>query len=49
LLLDEQARETWMNAPVEEALKLQQPAANDAVRVVAVGQREDGVVEELRP
>ena len=42
LLLDEQARETWMNAPMEEALLLQKPAANDAVRIVSVGPREDG-------
>jgi putative SOS response-associated peptidase YedK len=40
-LLDETQRETWMNAPMEEALLLQKPAANDAVRIVSVGSKND--------
>jgi hypothetical protein len=42
LLMDQAARGTWMNAPIEEAILLQRPAANDAVRVVATGSKEDG-------
>jgi hypothetical protein len=30
-----------MNAPMEEALTLQRPAANDAVKVVTIGKKED--------
>jgi putative SOS response-associated peptidase YedK len=41
LLMDQAARDTWMNAPIEEAILLQKPAANDAVRVVASGKKED--------
>jgi len=41
LLMDEAQRQQWMNAPMEEALLLQRPAANDAVRVVATGSKED--------
>ena len=41
LLLDQVQREHWMNAPIEEALLLQRPAANDAVRVVSIGSKED--------
>ena len=34
--------ETWMTAPAEEALKLQRPLSNGMLRVVAIGEREDG-------
>jgi putative SOS response-associated peptidase YedK len=40
-LLTEADRETWMNAPMEEALLLQRTAANDAVKVVSIGPREE--------
>lgn len=43
LLMDERSRDTWMNAPIEEALALQRPAAPAAVKIVATGRREDGV------
>jgi putative SOS response-associated peptidase YedK len=33
--------ETWLSAPMEEALKLQRPLAGDALRIVATGERED--------
>jgi putative SOS response-associated peptidase YedK len=41
LLMDQAQSEQWMNAPMQEALLLQRPAANDAVRVVATGPKED--------
>jgi putative SOS response-associated peptidase YedK len=41
LLTDQAQREQWLNAPMQEALLLQQPAANDAVRVVLAGPKED--------
>lgn len=37
--------ETWMNAPVEEALKLQRPLPDGALRIVATGAREDRSTE----
>ena len=41
LLLTEQDRELWMQGEIEEALALQSPAKDGALRVVAVGKRED--------
>jgi putative SOS response-associated peptidase YedK len=34
--------ETWLTAPVEEALKLQRPLPNGSLKIVATGEREDG-------
>jgi putative SOS response-associated peptidase YedK len=34
--------ETWMTASPEEALKLQRPLADGALRIVATGAKEDG-------
>ena len=34
--------ETWLCAPAEEALALQRPAPDEALRVIATGRREDG-------
>ena len=33
--------ETWMTAPAEEALKLQRPLPNGALKVVMTGEKED--------
>jgi putative SOS response-associated peptidase YedK len=33
--------ETWLSAPVEEALKLQRPLPDDALEIVAEGHRSD--------
>ena len=33
--------ETWMNAPMVEALTLQRPLPNDALTIVAKGEKED--------
>lgn len=38
----EEARETWMNAPIEEGLSLQRPPSAGALRVVAAGEKSDG-------
>jgi len=42
LLLDEDARETWMRAPIEEALLLQRPPPAGVLRIVAAGEKSDG-------
>jgi putative SOS response-associated peptidase YedK len=41
LLLDEEAREMWMNAPIELALTLQKPPPAGALRIVAAGEKQD--------
>jgi putative SOS response-associated peptidase YedK len=43
LLLDDDAREMWMNAPVELALSLQRPPPAGALRVVAADTKQDGL------
>jgi putative SOS response-associated peptidase YedK len=42
LLLDEGASETWLTGTVEDALALQRPAPEDALRIVAKGTKQDG-------
>jgi putative SOS response-associated peptidase YedK len=44
LLLDEGAREMWMNAPWELAQTLQRPALAGALKVVAVATKQDGTI-----
>jgi putative SOS response-associated peptidase YedK len=41
ILLDEAARETWMNAPWEIARELQKRPPAGALRIVATGRKED--------
>jgi len=40
-LLTEEDRETWLNAPLSEALALQRPAPDSAIRIVATGSKQD--------
>jgi putative SOS response-associated peptidase YedK len=42
-LLGREARETWLNGFVEEALALHCPSPDGTLRVVATGSRGDGV------
>ena len=42
LLLDREARETWLEGSVEEALALQGPAPDGSLKIVATGARQDG-------
>jgi len=42
LLLDEDAREMWMNAPTDMALSLQHLPPAGALKVVATGEKRDG-------
>jgi putative SOS response-associated peptidase YedK len=37
--------EAWLSAPNPEALKLQRPLPDDALRIVARGKRDDGPTE----
>ena len=43
LLTDREARETWLNGSVEDALGLQGPTPDGTLEVVATGSRQDGV------
>ena len=43
ILRDEDEIETWMAAPADEALKLQRPLLDDALRTIARGERSDGI------
>jgi putative SOS response-associated peptidase YedK len=38
----------WLTAPANEALALQRPLRDEALRIVARGEKEDGVTEVLR-
>jgi putative SOS response-associated peptidase YedK len=42
ILTTSQEIDRWMNAPVEEALQVQRPLADDAIVIVARGEKEDG-------
>ena len=41
ILTTEAERETWLSAPAEEALSLQRPLPDGALRIVARGERKD--------
>jgi putative SOS response-associated peptidase YedK len=40
-LITEADRETWLTGSLESALALQRPAADDALRIVATGAKQD--------
>jgi putative SOS response-associated peptidase YedK len=42
-LLNERDRETWLTGPLDAALALQRPAPDDALRIIATGQKQDGL------
>ena len=44
LLLDQAERETWLKAPMNEALALQGPAPDGSLKVVATGSRQDTAI-----
>ena len=41
ILMTREEIETWMTAPPEEALKLQRPLSDDALMIVARGEKKD--------
>lgn len=41
--------EAWLKAPITEALRLQRPLPDDALRIVARGSREDGALDAAPP
>ena len=41
ILRTEEEIETWMTAPTEDALKLQRPLPDDALKIVMTGEKED--------
>jgi putative SOS response-associated peptidase YedK len=43
ILTSEQDVEQWLTLPVKEALALQKPLPNGALRIVATGEKEDGL------
>jgi putative SOS response-associated peptidase YedK len=43
ILTTEVEIETWMTVPAKEALKLQRPLPNGSLKIVATGEKEDGV------
>lgn len=42
LMLDEHAREMWMNAPIDMALTLQRPPPSGALKIVTAEEKQDG-------
>ena len=43
ILTSEDEIEAWMSAPTQEALRLQRPLSDDALRIVARGERADDI------
>jgi putative SOS response-associated peptidase YedK len=43
ILTSEDEIETWMSAPPQEALRLQRPLPDDALQIVARGERSDDI------
>jgi putative SOS response-associated peptidase YedK len=40
--------EQWMTAPTEQALKLQRPLCNGALKIVATGERKDEALDRIK-
>ena len=45
ILTTQEEVDAWLTASASEALALQRPLPNDALRIVARGEKEDGSVE----
>jgi len=43
ILTSQEAIDVWMTAPAKEALSLQRPLPDDALRIVARGKKSDGL------
>ena len=47
ILRDAEEIDRWLSAPAPEALQLQRPLADGALKIVARGEKEDGVPPDL--